>query len=1327
MLYRCAPAMLYRCAPAIAPTHARSHHAHMRATHLHASDAAWHGLACCSRRRVIGHRQRACGWCRRGDAAGSAQRGRAQPGGRPAWSHAGGWRVARVADIWSGGERLRGEKKREAGASRGKATACARCARPSRRCHASHCSRMGRADISCHVDKTLDASTAVMGAATGADAEIRLPSAASSASSSLGLPSPPSTRPPTISPPPPASPPPSIPPPSPPATSPPPSPPPPAPSPPPPLPPAPVVVAAGLASGGQAQGFGEVGREGVVRARGTARAGRSVEGAGRKGIGAEGEEGEEEEEAEEEGVKGRAVARGHGAWVARKKKGRGKGGKKARGAWERSGEEEEEYEEEEAEEEEQGEEEDTGRRAGGAARRGSRKAVAGRRAGCRVSLPCMPCLHYVIANPPPTRMPHTHHMSCLAFTPFHFLSPVAPTQLPRVALVSASHAGDSLLRRKGKARGRARGKVGARADDEQQGARKDRRRRGEEDEEEEEEEEEGEGERGRGGAWALRSKKTEEGGRRRGHEGRGEYGEEGDGFKGAVGRDRLWQRGDGYGRKGGEGEGAEDSRWRSQQQRGGEERSWAAGAGAGGAGLWSQRSSGAQAGWQGGDRGRWAQGGGTYGEQGAGAGGYYGRGAGTGAQWGDSGRREGTVAGAWGTGSRGAGGVGVVEPWRVGGVGGGGAWGGEGGYVLSPPAAAAAGRMQMLPGGGASTGAGAGAGMGMGVVGVGVGSNSPATTGWRAGGLLPWLTGTASPPPADPPPSPPPPAPVQQAQPQQQQQVQEQAAQQVQQQVQEQGGGTHGGGVERDAGQQAGEQQQPQQEQQQQQQQQQEEGRQEEQQKQGGESGGGGDGGDGGRPATQDKKPPRKVPPHASLLSLLSLLFIASPLQLSMLLPFAASHAPSVSSSALGPCVCMLLAMDFLLFSGYRSTMDTFVAIGNIRPNRTLTDLDCWWRTKKGSRLAGRVSVKRVAEMALGPAVIKSRGKGQELAALLFCILEEEANLRTGGALRMSVNGVELLVYEEDANPGYKLKFAAEETLVYDVMYCSPPLQREYDTLRLYQWVEFHRKVHRIDFFQLYDAGGVTDDFLGVAESFVNERLLAVLDMRMAAKHDPFMHGQLLAAHDCLYFARTAARWALFLDVDEYLYVTAPPHSIHATLDKHKRSTFLTVGSVRYFTERCAAPPEGEEFNGWEVERMVFCDPTPTCSNTTLHGNRNLCLGNEGRRKYMVDPRKTSMTAAKVHVVLLPPYVPLAHCTALTRVCRVGVWWWQEHRVLEPRAGGTHLDTAEVRLGRFPDLPVLALEPCGKVVKDGDWIPPAWTRDTGLAKLAERVRLDDSQ
>ncbi|CAI5500904.1 unnamed protein product, partial [Closterium sp. Naga37s-1] len=357
-------------------------------------------------------------------------------------------------------------------------------------------------------------------------------------------------------------------------------------------------------------------------------------------------------------------------------------------------------------------------------------------------------------------------------------------------------------------------------------------------------------------------------------------------------------------------------------------------------------------------------------------------------------------------------------------------------------------------------------------------------------------------------------------------------------------------------------------------QQQQEEGGQEEQQKQGGESG---DAGDGGRPVTQDKKPPRK--------------------------------------------------MDFLLFSGYRSTMDTFVAIGNIRPNRTLTDLDCWWRTKKGSRLAGRVSVKRVAEMALGPAVIKSRGKGQELAALLFCILEEEANLRTGGALRMSVNGAELLVYEEDANPGYKLKFAAEETLVYDVMYCSPPLQREYDTLRLYQWVEFHRKVHRIDFFQLYDAGGVTDDFLGVAESFVNERLLAVLDMRMAAKHDPFMHGQLLAAHDCLYFARTTARWALFLDVDEYLYVTAPPHSIHATLHKHKRSTFLTVGSVRYFTERCAAPPEGEEFNGWEVERMVFCDPHPTCSNTTLHTNRNLCLGNEGSRKYMVDPRKTSMIA----------------------------------------------------------------------------------------------------
>ncbi|CAI5500903.1 unnamed protein product, partial [Closterium sp. Naga37s-1] len=91
------------------------------------------------------------------------------------------------------------------------------------------------------------------------------------------------------------------------------------------------------------------------------------------------------------------------------------------------------------------------------------------------------------------------------------------------------------------------------------------------------------------------------------------------------------------------------------------------------------------------------------------------------------------------------------------------------------------------------------------------------------------------------------------------------------------------------------------------------------------------------------------------------------------------------------------------------------------------------------------------------------------------------------------------------------------------------------------------------------------------------------------------------------------------------------------------------------------------------------------------------------------------------------PTHPLAPCTPLTHVCPVGVPCCQEHRVLEPRAGGTHLDTEEVRLGRFPDLPVQALEPCGKLVKDGDWIPPAWTRDTGLAKLAERMRLDDSQ
>ena len=46
--------------------------------------------------------------------------------------------------------------------------------------------------------------------------------------------------------------------------------------------------------------------------------------------------------------------------------------------------------------------------------------------------------------------------------------------------------------------------------------------------------------------------------------------------------------------------------------------------------------------------------------------------------------------------------------------------------------------------------------------------------------------------------------------------------------------------------------------------------------------------------------------------------------------------------------------------------------------------------------------------------------------------------------------------------------------------------------------------------------------------------------------------GQLLVVNDCAYRTRFTTQWALFMDPDEYLYATKPPHSVMEILDANE-------------------------------------------------------------------------------------------------------------------------------------------------------------------------------
>lgn len=76
----------------------------------------------------------------------------------------------------------------------------------------------------------------------------------------------------------------------------------------------------------------------------------------------------------------------------------------------------------------------------------------------------------------------------------------------------------------------------------------------------------------------------------------------------------------------------------------------------------------------------------------------------------------------------------------------------------------------------------------------------------------------------------------------------------------------------------------------------------------------------------------------------------------------------------------------------------------------------------------------------------------------------------------------------------------AEEAVQFDLMMCSMPLVGKVDETRFMQWFDFHRNLHKVDYFQIYDAGGVHESLLKRLEPFINEGSVSVFDMRAAYK-----------------------------------------------------------------------------------------------------------------------------------------------------------------------------------------------------------------------------------
>ena len=98
------------------------------------------------------------------------------------------------------------------------------------------------------------------------------------------------------------------------------------------------------------------------------------------------------------------------------------------------------------------------------------------------------------------------------------------------------------------------------------------------------------------------------------------------------------------------------------------------------------------------------------------------------------------------------------------------------------------------------------------------------------------------------------------------------------------------------------------------------------------------------------------------------------------------------------------------------------------------TSPTCRWLIPSGRKIPGRVVIRAPgnttkdapagAAAAAVAAAAAGDGSGSSHAVVLVCMLDKDAQLHTGGKLMVKVNGRELLVYEEEASPGYSHAFA---------------------------------------------------------------------------------------------------------------------------------------------------------------------------------------------------------------------------------------------------------------------------------------------------------------
>ncbi|XP_024366071.1 galactan beta-1,4-galactosyltransferase GALS1 isoform X1 [Physcomitrium patens] len=231
-----------------------------------------------------------------------------------------------------------------------------------------------------------------------------------------------------------------------------------------------------------------------------------------------------------------------------------------------------------------------------------------------------------------------------------------------------------------------------------------------------------------------------------------------------------------------------------------------------------------------------------------------------------------------------------------------------------------------------------------------------------------------------------------------------------------------------------------------------------------------------------------------------------------------------------------------------------------------------------------------------------SYGK-QYTGTAVYCNFDTPiGNDGSGGRLEIQVtHGTQDASGLEDVNFVAKEEGAGEfnaslyqEPYQYDHVYCGAPIYGSINAQRIREWIAYHvwffgERTH----FYLYDAGGFDEQVRAVLQPWVKLGVVIIMNIRQEARFNSHYHNQFVILNDCLFRAKSMAKWTWFFDVDEYIHRPAGSN-LNEVIKRIETENFwgkrLQRVSIKQMSMDYSHCLRGSQPNSneWGISKMVY-------------------------------------------------------------------------------------------------------------------------------------------